>query len=174
MVLVIGLGRAQHIEPAELIQRLDVLLDGGGNSVLRQQLTDRAVLPLRRGTVIAPDVEDERVVAIAELLDFVDDPADLNVHVFGVPGGHFHQAALEGLLVFGDALPGRHRFVPRRELGTSGDPTLLLGPLEDALTVGIPTVIELTFIFVGPLLHDVMWAVNRAAGPIHKERLVRL
>ena len=50
---------------------------GGRNAVLRQQLADRAVLTFRRGAVVAPDVEDQRVVAVAELLDFIDEPADL-------------------------------------------------------------------------------------------------
>ena len=48
-----------------------------GNAVLRQQLADRAVLTFRRGAVVAPDVEDQRVVAVAKSLDFVHEPADL-------------------------------------------------------------------------------------------------
>jgi hypothetical protein len=64
--------------------------------------------------------------------------------------------------------------VSRSELSVGGYPALLFGALEDALTVGIPTVVELTFIFAGPLFHDVVWPVDRAARPIHKERLVRL
>ena len=85
--------------------------------------------PSRRGAVVAPDVEDQRVVAVAERVDLVDDAADLDVHVLGESGGHLHQAALERLLVLGDAVPGRHRLVARRELGIGGDPALLLGAL---------------------------------------------
>ena len=55
--------------------------------------------------------------------------------------------------------------MPRRELSVGGDPALLLGTLEDALAVGIPAVIELTLIFVGPLLHDLVWPVDRTALP---------
>src|SRR5580693_6826120 len=94
--------------------------------------------------------------------------------MFGETGGHFHQAPLEGLLALGDALPGRHGFVPRRELSIGGDPALLLSTLEYAFTVGVPAVVELTLIFVSPLLHDVVRAVNRAARPVHVERLIRL
>ena len=149
-------------------------LIGGGDAVLRQQFADGAALALRRGAVVAPDVEDQRVVAIAEPVDLVDDPADLNIHVLGEARRHFHQAALEGLLVLGDAVPGRHRLVPRGELGVGGDPAFLLGALEDALAIGVPAVVELALILVGPLLHDVVRAVDRAARPVHEERLVRL
>jgi hypothetical protein len=81
VVHVVGLGCAKRIEAAKFVQHRDVLLDGGGDSVLCEQLADRAVLSFGRGAVVAPDVEDERVVAITELVDFVDDPADL-----GKPG----------------------------------------------------------------------------------------
>ena len=47
VVLVVGLGRAKRVESAEFIERLDVLLHGGGDAVLRQQFTDGAVLSLR-------------------------------------------------------------------------------------------------------------------------------
>ena len=76
-----------------------------GMAFLRQKLADCAVLPFCRGTVVTPDVEDERVVAIAELVHPVDDAAHLSVHVLRKPGGHFHQPALEGFFVFRNALP---------------------------------------------------------------------
>ena len=151
-----------------------MLLDGGRNSVLRQQFADGAVLAFRRGAVVAPDVEDQRVVAIAEPFDFIDDPADLDIDVLSEARRHFHQAALERLLVFGDAVPGRHRLMPRRELRVGGNPALLFGALENALAISVPAVIELTLILVRPLFHDVMRAMDRAARPIHEKRLIRL
>jgi hypothetical protein len=97
MVHGVGLGRAEHVEPAELIERRHMLTDGAGNAVLRQEFTDRAVLAFRRRTAIAPDVQDQRIVAITESVDLVDDPANLDIDVFGEACRHFHQAALEGL-----------------------------------------------------------------------------
>ena len=85
-----------------------MLLDGGGDAVLRQQFADRSALAFRRGTVVAPDVEDQRVVAIAEPVDLIDDPADLDIRVLGEARRHLHKASLEGFLVLGDAVPGRH------------------------------------------------------------------
>ena len=80
----------------------------------------------------------------------------------------------KGLFVLGDAVPGRHRLVPRGELRVGGDPAFLFRTLEDALAVGVPAVVELALVFIGPLLRDVVRAVDRAARPVHEERLVRL
>src|SRR5208283_4328617 len=62
VVPVVGLGATQYVKSTELVQRGDVLRDLGGNSVLRQLLADGSVQALRRRTVVAPDVEDQRVV----------------------------------------------------------------------------------------------------------------
>ena len=105
MVHGVGPRRAEHVEPAEIIEGRYVLADGAGNAVLRQEFTDRATLAFRRGAVIAPDVEDQGIVAVAEPVDLVDDPADLDIRVFGEAGSHFHQAALEGPFWLGDAVP---------------------------------------------------------------------
>jgi hypothetical protein len=53
MIHGIGFGRAEHVEPAEILERRDMLSNGAGNVVLRQQFTDRAALALRRRTVVA-------------------------------------------------------------------------------------------------------------------------
>src|SRR5262249_28417865 len=42
------------------------------------------------------------------------------------------------------------------------------------LAVFVPAVVELALIFVGPLLHDVVRAVNRTTCPIHIKRLIGL
>ena len=106
---------------------------GGRNAVLRKQFGDGAVLSLRRGSVVAPDVEEQRVVAVAQPIQLIDDPADLDVAVFGEPGGHLHQPALKRPLVLGDVVPRRHPLVTRGELTVLRDPALLLGALEDPL-----------------------------------------
>ena len=174
VVLVVGLRRSERVESADLLERRDVHRDRARDPVLRQQLADRAVLTFARGAVVAPDVEDQRVVPVAQTVELVDQAADLNVDVLGVPGGNFHQPALERLLVFGDAFPRRQCLVSRRQLGVSGNPALLLGARVSALAIGVPAVVEIPCVLVGPLLHDVMWAVQAARGPVHVKRLVRL
>ena len=49
---------AEGIEAAHPVQRRDLLLDGVGDLVLRQQLADRAVLALGARAVVAEDVEN--------------------------------------------------------------------------------------------------------------------
>ena len=94
--------------------------------------------------------------------------------MFGEPGRHFHQPALKRPLVLGDVVPRLHPLVTRGELTVLWDPALLLGALEDPLPVGIPAVVELPGVAVGPLLHDVVRAVQATAGPIHEERPIGL
>ena len=122
VILVVGLGRTEHIQAAKRIERLDVHRNGGRNAVLREQLADGAVLAFRRGAVVAPDVEDQGVVTVAEAIDFIDEPADMVVRMFGKAGGDLHQPALEWLLILGNAVPGGQRIGPRRQLSVRGNP----------------------------------------------------
>src|SRR6202041_2443336 len=95
MVHVVRLMRAKRVQTAKVLERVDMLFDRGGNAVLRQEFTDRPALTLRRRTIVAPNVENQRVVAIAELVDLVDDPANLNIDMLCETRRHFHQTALE-------------------------------------------------------------------------------
>ena len=173
MVDGVGLGPAESIEASDLLERRELLLDRGGDAVVGGQLADRAVLTLRRWTVVAPDVEDQRVLAV-ELVELVDDPPDLSVTVLTETGQHLHQARLERFLVLGDAVPGRHLLMRRRELRLGGNPAFLLGALEHALTIGVPTVVELALVPVSPFLGRVVRAVQSGGRPVHEQRLVRL
>ena len=151
VIHVVGLGRAEHLEAAEAVERRDLLLRGGGNTVLREQLADRAVLALGRSPVVAPDVEDQGVLTVAEPVDLVDEAADLNIHVLGEAREYFHQAALERFLVFGDRIPRGKVGRPRGQLRALRNPAHLLGALVGALAVLVPAVVELALVLVGPL-----------------------
>ena len=98
VVHVVDLGPAERVQPADRVQRVDLLLNRVGDLVLGQQLTDAAVLTFGARPVVAPDVEDERVLAEAELVEPVDDLADLGIHVLDEAGKDFHQPPLERTL----------------------------------------------------------------------------
>ena len=147
---------------------------GRRNAVLRQQFGDGAVLSFGRRSVVTPDVEEERVVRVAQPIQLIDDAADLDVTVFGEPGSHLHQPALKRSLVLGDVVPRLHSLVTVGELTVLWDPAFFLGALEYPLPVVIPAVVELAGVAVGPLLHDVVRAVQAAAGPVHEERPIGL
>ena len=120
VVHVVGLRRAQGSESTEPLERGQLLVDRDGNVVLRQQLTDAALLPLGAGSVVAEDVEDDRVLGLGQSVQLVEDPADLNVDVLDEAGEDFHQTSLEGALRFGDVLPALHGVGARREFGVCG------------------------------------------------------
>ena len=147
---------------------------GGRNAVLRKQFGDGTVLSLGRGSVVTPDVKKQRVLPVTQPIQLIDDPAHLYIAMFGEPGSHLHQSALKRPLVLGDVVPRLHSLVTVGELTVLWDPALVLRALEDPLPVGIPAIIELPGVTVGPLLHDVVWAMQAAAGPIHEERPIGL
>ena len=93
VIHVVGLGRAEGVEPADLFQRRELLLDGVGDVVLREQFADRSLLAFGARAVVAEDVEDERVFAQPALFEPVDQPADLGVGVLDEAGEDLHQAA---------------------------------------------------------------------------------
>ena len=170
MLSIFGPPRAG--KPADLVQRRDLLLDRVRDVVLGEQFADAPLLAFGARAVVAPDVEDDGVVAEAELLQPVHQLADLGVGVLDEPGEHLHQPPLERPLRLGDAVPRRHRVGSRRQLRVGGNPAELLLPREDALAVLVPAVVELAFVLVGPLREDVVRAVDGARRPVHQERLV--
>ncbi len=87
-------------------------------------------------------------------------------------GIDLHQPALERALRLGDAAPCRHRFGARREDRVGRDPAELLLPGEHALAVGVPAVVELALVLVGPFLVDLVRPMPRARCPVQQEGLV--
>jgi hypothetical protein len=124
--------------------------------------------------VVTPDVEHHRVVEVAERLDLVEQATDLHVDMLPEPGRDLHQPALKRTLRFGDVVPRRHPRIPGCQLSLRRDPSRFLGACEDAFAVGVPTVVELPGVLVGPLLHHMVGCVQAAGGPVHEEGLVRL
>ncbi|MCY1516349.1 hypothetical protein D9M68_509700 [compost metagenome] len=172
VVHVVGLAPAQCVEAAQAFQQLEVLRYFCGDAVLRQQLDHGAVLSFGAAAVVAEHEEHQRVVAQPELLQLVDDLADLRIGVLQEAGVDLHQPALERALGLGNAVPAGERLGPGRELGGLGDPAHLLLAREGAFAVGVPAVVELALVLVGPFLEDVVRAVHRAGRPVHQEGLV--
>jgi hypothetical protein len=68
VVHVVGLVGADGIQPADLVQCGNLLVDRVRDVVLRQQFADRTALAFGARAVVAEDVHDDRVVALAEAL----------------------------------------------------------------------------------------------------------
>ena len=78
------------------------------DAVEERRLVERAgERALHAGAVVAPDVDDQRVVELAHLLDRVEQPADVPVGVLGEAGEHLHLAGVELLLGVAQRVPGR-------------------------------------------------------------------
>ena len=92
MIHVVGQRTAERLEAAEFVERLDLLRDGVGDLILREQLADGTVLPFGGGAVVAPDVKNDRVVALPMSVEAVNELADLGVGVLDEAGVEFHQA----------------------------------------------------------------------------------
>ena len=105
MIHRVGFSRAKHVETAKRVECCDVLFGRAGNTILRQKLTYRAILPFSRGAVVTPDIKNECVLAVAKPVNFINDAPDLYVYVLGKSGEHFHEAALKWLLVVRDRIP---------------------------------------------------------------------
>ena len=116
---------------------------------------------------------DQRVVEHLEVLERVDQPADVVIGVLHERRVHFH-LALEHRLELGiHGIPGRNRGVPRRQLGVGADHPQLLLLVERDLALLVPAVGELALVLVDPLLRDVMRRVRGARREVDEERLVR-
>src|SRR5262245_38188788 len=78
-------------------------------------------------TVIAADVDDERVVELAHILDRLDHPTNLMIGVGEVGGVYLRLANKQLLLCVGQPIPALQQLVrPRRQLGVLRNHTELL------------------------------------------------
>ena len=105
-------------------------------------------------------------------LQEIEQAPDLVVGVLEESGEDLHHAGIEPALVVGELVPLLHIGVVPREHGVLGDDAQFLLPGEDLLAVGVPSVVELALVFVGPFLRDLMGRMVGTGGEVEEERLV--
>ena len=127
---------------------------------------------LGRGAVVADDVVDQRVVEDAQLLQRVEQAADVVVGVLHEARIDLHLPAQHGLERLGHLVPGRDLLVARGELAVRRDDAELLLPGEGLLAQLVPALVELALVLVGPLLRHVVGRVGGAGREVDEERLV--
>ncbi len=89
---------APGVNAAVEVDEHQLLLRGQWNTGDRRQLVERAGLgSLHARSVIAPDVKDQRVVALADLFERLDDASDLVIGVFLEARIDLHLASVEFL-----------------------------------------------------------------------------
>ena len=127
---------------------------------------------LGAGAVVTVDVDDQRVVELAHVLDLLDDAADLVVGVGRVASEHLGLPGEQLLLVGRQRFPLRQVIRPGGELRVRGNHAqpLLVG--EDLLAQGIPAHVELALELVDPLLRRLVRRVASTGNVVDEERLV--
>src|SRR5207249_629105 len=87
---------APFVEAAVLFDRLQLLIGGERDAVLGRNFVERAgFCPLHARAVIAPYIDDERVICDAHVLDGLDDAAYGIIRVLLIPGIHFHLVGVQ-------------------------------------------------------------------------------
>ena len=127
----------------------------------------------RARAIIAADVDDQRVVEFAHVLDLLDDTANFKIGICGVSGKDFRLARIEFLLDHGKRVPLRDAGRQWSKLGVLRNhaKSLLIG--EDLFAQLFITHVELTFKLLDPFLLRLVRRVSAAGHVVDKEWLVR-
>ena len=163
------------LDAAVLLDQLQLLLGVELDAVEEGHLVERAgERPFHAGAVVAPDVQDERVVEVTHLLDRVEQAADVPVGVLGEAREDLHLARVQLLLGVVERVPGRKQLRPLSEYRVLRDDPELLLTLERLLAVRVPAAVELALVPVGPLPGHVVRRVAAAGGVVHEPWLLRV
>ena len=127
---------------------------------------------LSRRAVVADDQVDQRVVEDFQILERVDEPAEMVVDVFEESRIDLHLAREDRPHVLRRLVPGGDLVRPRGQNSVGGDHAQLLLSCERLLTHLVPALIELALVSVDPVLRHVVRRVAGAGREIHEERLV--
>ena len=168
-VVVVG------VRPAEEVDLRREKLRGfeRAHPVEDRHLVEAAVRrALSRRAVVADDQVDQRVVEDLQILERVDEPAEMMVGVLEECGIDLHLAGEDRPHVLRRLVPGRNLLRPRRENSVGGDDAQLLLSCERLFAQLVPALIELALVLLDPVLRHVVRRVAGARSEIHEERLV--
>ena len=126
----------------------------------------------RGGAVVPEDVVDQRVVEDLELLQRLDQPADVMVGVREKRGVDLHLPRQHRLHLRRHRVERRDFRRPLGELGIGGNHAELLLARKGFFADLVPALVELALELVDPLLRYVVRRVRGAGREVHEERLV--
>ena len=148
-------------------------VSSGGRAVEDEHLVEAAVDgALGAGTVVPDHQVDQGVVVDLELLEGVEQPADVVVGVLEEPGVDLHLPLQDRPQLLGHVLVGGDLLMPGRELGVGRDHAELLLPRERLLAQHIPPGRKPTTVAIRPLLVDLVRRVGGTRRVVDEERLV--
>ncbi len=148
---------------AELVDHLDVVLPLLREAVEEQVLAEGSIqAALSAGSVVAGDVDDERIVGIGERLDRVDDAAHLVVALGPVAREYLHHPRIQALLIGVQGVPRWQSLGPNRQLGVFRHDAQPLLPFERLFTIGVPALVELALELLDPVFRRLVGGVRGA------------
>ena len=152
---VVRVGLVGAPDVVELHVLFDRRVDAIRNGELVVQAVQRA---FGARAVVAADVDDQRIVELAGVLDRLDHAADLVVGIGEIRRIDIGLADVELLRLGRERVPLRQVLRPGRELGVLRDHAELLLVGEDRLTQLVPAVVEQMHVadLVDPLLRRVV------------------
>ena len=106
------------------------------------------------------------------VLEKVEQAADVVVGVLQEPGKDLHHAGVELLLLGRERVPLGHVGVVAGEFGVRRDDAQLFLAGKGLLAIGLPAIVELALVLVGPFLAHVMRRVHGPGAEVHEEGLV--
>ena len=124
------------------------------------------------GAVVAADVDDQRVIELAQVFHGLDHPADFVVGIGDVGGEDFRLVGEHLLLIGLERIPFRQAVRPGSELGVRGDHAELLLVGENLLAQLVPAHVELALHLCNPLRRRMMRRMRAARDVIEEERLL--
>ena len=170
-----GVG-APGVEAAVLLDQRELLLRRQRDAVLHRHLVERAGdRAFHAGAVVAEDVDDQRVVELAQLVDRVEQAADVPVGVLLEAGVDLHLACVELLLVVAGASPrpgsASGRGVSSASAGIT--PSCFCRANVSSRSLSQPWS-NLPRYFSLHSVGDLVRRVGAAGGVVHEPRLVRV
>ena len=146
--------------PAEIIERREVFFQVIWHVVEELVLVGRAGRSAFGARAVVGDEHDQRVVELAGCGEIVDQPADVMIGVLEEAGEHLHHAGVKPPLVGGQLVPVLHVGIVTRKDSVLRDDAQLLLPGEHLFAKRVPAVVELSLVFVRPLLRHLVRSVH--------------
>ena len=172
--MVVGAVAAPRVDERQL------LFDGERDAVEVRNFVRRAVHRTFGAAAVVPaDVDDQRIVELAEILHRPDDASDLVVRVGEIGRIDLDLPCEQALLVGREALPLLHVVGPGRELRSGGNDAPPALVLEYLLAQRLPSAVELALEFLDPFLGRLVRSVRSARrvvdepGTVRRDRGVR-
>ena len=142
--------------PADLVDAPVHLVHADAFEIGKASFVDGPLLAALRARTVVGHQDHDRVVAGADLVDEVQDAADLLVGVRQERGEALHEALGQRALPLVEVVPGGHPRRPGRERGPLGDDTGRELAGEDLVAPAVPTLGEVSFVALDPLGRCVM------------------